>query len=102
MAEFLQSHYDDLWSVAAGKPVALGEIGRPPSLDSLKSQPKWAWFMGWSDIFDRQATDAHKALFADPERSREGTNCRKRTILALCGAGLRPATVAFLPPGARV
>jgi mannan endo-1,4-beta-mannosidase len=70
--EFLQSHYDDLVELAAGKPVALGEIGRPPSPDSLKSQPKWAWFMGWSDIFDRQATDAHKALFADPRTLSRG------------------------------
>lgn len=70
--EYLQSHHDDLVELAAGKPVALGEIGRPPSLDSLKSQPKWAWFMGWSDIFDRQATDAHKALFNDPRTLSRG------------------------------
>jgi mannan endo-1,4-beta-mannosidase len=63
--EFLQSHHDDLVELAAGKPVALGEIGRPPSLEVLKSQPRWAWFMGWSDIFDRRMGDAHKALFDD-------------------------------------
>ncbi len=70
--EYLQSHHDDLVELAAGKPVALGEIGRPPSLEILKSQPKWAWFMGWSDIFDRQGTEAHKALFGDPRTLSRG------------------------------
>jgi mannan endo-1,4-beta-mannosidase len=70
--EFLQSHYDDLVKLAAGKPVALGEIGKPPSLEVLQHQPKWAWFMGWADIFDLAPTDAHKALFADPQTLSRG------------------------------
>jgi mannan endo-1,4-beta-mannosidase len=70
--EFLQSHHDDLVELAAGKPVALGEIGKPPSLEALRSQPRWAWFMGWSGIFDRDMGDAHKALFNDPRTLSRG------------------------------
>jgi mannan endo-1,4-beta-mannosidase len=70
--EFKQSHHDELVTLAAGKPVALGEIGAPPPLEALKTQTRYAWFMGWSDIFDRRATDAHKALFADPRTLSRG------------------------------
>lgn len=70
--KFEQSHHDDLVELAKGKPVALGEIGAPPPLEALQAQPKWAWFMGWSDIFDRRATDAHKALFNDPRTLSRG------------------------------
>jgi mannan endo-1,4-beta-mannosidase len=70
--EFLQSHYDDLVELAAGKPIALGEIGHPPSLEVLTNQPKWAWFMGWADIFDREAMDGHRALFNDPRTLSRG------------------------------
>jgi mannan endo-1,4-beta-mannosidase len=70
--EFLQSHYDELVELAAGKPVALGEIGRPPSLEVLRKQPKWAWFMGWPEIFDQNMSDAHKALFGDARTLSKG------------------------------
>ena len=70
--EFRQSHHDDLAELAAGKPIALGEIGQPPSIEALRNQPKWAWFMGWSEIFDREVTDAHKALFDDPRTLSRG------------------------------
>ena len=70
--EFKQSHHDDLVALAAGKPVALGEIGFPPPLEALKNQPRWAWFMGWSGIFDRKVTDAHRALFNDPRTLSRG------------------------------
>jgi len=41
--------YDALTSLAAGKPIALAEVGRPPSLDVLRSEPRWTWFMVWGD-----------------------------------------------------
>jgi mannan endo-1,4-beta-mannosidase len=46
---FAQADYDDLLAVAAGKPIALGEVGRVPSVDILRSQPRWVWFMAWGD-----------------------------------------------------
>lgn len=67
-----QSHHDELLTLAKGKPIALGEIGRPPTLETLRSQPMWTWFMGWSDIFDREATPEHLALFNDPKTLSKG------------------------------
>lgn len=64
---YAQSHHDDLVKLAAGKPVALGEIGKPPTPEELSAQPAWTWFMGWSNIFNRDFNDNHRALFANPK-----------------------------------
>lgn len=45
---FVQSHHDDLVRLAAGKPVALGEVGRMPTPETLDAQPQWTWFLTWS------------------------------------------------------
>jgi mannan endo-1,4-beta-mannosidase len=50
--EFTPSHYAGLLEVAAGKPIALGEVGALPSLAVLKEQPKWTWFMTWSEFVE--------------------------------------------------
>lgn len=67
-----QSHHDDLLKLAAGKPIALGEVGRPPALEILRNQPMWTWFMGWSNIFNREATPDHLALFQRPNTLSRG------------------------------
>ena len=46
--DFLPPYYDTLVELAAGKPVALGEVGTMPTPEILVSQPLWAWFMTWS------------------------------------------------------
>lgn len=51
--EFKPAFYDGLVALAAGKPIALGEVGAVPSPAVLRDQPKWAWFMSWSDIVER-------------------------------------------------
>jgi mannan endo-1,4-beta-mannosidase len=48
--EFKQSYYDDLLKVAAGKPLALAEVGRAPSLEVLAKQPGWTWWMTWAGM----------------------------------------------------
>ncbi len=48
--EFKQSYYDDLLKVAAGKPLALAEVGRPPTLEVLSQQPGWTWWMAWAGM----------------------------------------------------
>ena len=50
--EFKTSFYEDLLALAAGKPITLGETGAVPSLAVLKAQPKWLWFMTWSDLVE--------------------------------------------------
>ena len=44
-----------LLSVAQGKPIALGEVGEPPSVEVLKKQPRWLWFMLWGELPTRNA-----------------------------------------------
>lgn len=46
---FAQKDYDQLLALAGDKPIALGEVGRVPTPEILRSQPRWAWFMRWGD-----------------------------------------------------
>lgn len=45
---FAREDYDALLALAAGKPIALGEVGPIPPVDLRRSQPRWTWFMGWT------------------------------------------------------
>jgi len=46
---FNQVNYDQMLQLAGDKPIALGEVGQVPSLDKIKEQPRWTWFMQWGD-----------------------------------------------------
>jgi mannan endo-1,4-beta-mannosidase len=48
--EFKQDYYDSMISLAAGKPIALAEVGAVPSLEVLAAQPRWTYFMSWSEL----------------------------------------------------
>ena len=63
---FKQSYYDDLLTLAAGKPIVLGEVGTAPSPDVLKAQPGWTWFMIWANIVDFNPLDGLRAIFDSP------------------------------------
>ena len=66
-ADFRPSHYEGLLKLAAGKPVALGEVGEAPTPSVLASQPRWAWFMIWpSHLEGNNTPEGIKALYADP------------------------------------
>lgn len=47
--DYEQDEYEALLELADGKVVALGEVGRLPNTIMLEAQPKWAWFMVWSN-----------------------------------------------------
>jgi len=47
---FAQHDYDELLALAGGKLIALGEVGRPPTPEILRQQPRWAWFMSWGEL----------------------------------------------------
>jgi mannan endo-1,4-beta-mannosidase len=64
--EFQQRFYDDLVTLAAGKPVALGEVGTVPAPDVLEQQPRYAWFMCWSEIVDGNPLEALRATYNAP------------------------------------
>ncbi len=42
-------NYQKLLSLAEGRPIGLGEVGKFPSVDKLNKQRQWVWFMGWRD-----------------------------------------------------
>ena len=46
---FNQVNYDQLRKLAGEKPIALGEVGAAPTLEKLKEQPRWTWFMSWGE-----------------------------------------------------
>ncbi|MYX18806.1 glycosyl hydrolase, partial [Streptomyces sp. SID8380] len=41
--------YQAMLNTAHGKPVALAEVGTVPTPAQLAAQPRWAWFMIWSE-----------------------------------------------------
>jgi mannan endo-1,4-beta-mannosidase len=49
-----ERYYHEIMALADGKPVALGEVGAPPSAEVLKSQPKWAFFMVWGGMVNER------------------------------------------------
>jgi len=64
---FSQRDYDQLLALAAGRPIALGEVGAAPSIELLHSQPRWAWFMSWGDPQGPwKADDAYHSLYQHP------------------------------------
>jgi mannan endo-1,4-beta-mannosidase len=48
--EFKQEYYTSMLALADGKPIALAEVGGLPSPDVLNRQPRWSYFMCWSEI----------------------------------------------------
>ncbi len=46
---YARTDYEQLVALAGDRPVALGEVGMLPSPDTLRSQPRWTWFMSWGD-----------------------------------------------------
>jgi len=50
--EFKQSYYDEVLALAGGKPIALGEVGAAPTPELLRQQPKWIYFMVWSEFVE--------------------------------------------------
>ncbi|TGE20957.1 glycosyl hydrolase [Hymenobacter metallicola] len=59
--------YNAMLSVAAGKPIAIGETGVLPTPAALRAQPLWTYFMGWSELVFSQNTSAQLlALYTAP------------------------------------
>lgn len=60
---YSQEKYDIMVKAAEGKPMAIGECQKYPSVQTLLSQPKWVFFMGWSElVFKANKTNNLKEL----------------------------------------
>ncbi|MGB7538765.1 MAG: glycosyl hydrolase [Anaerolineales bacterium] len=65
---FARHDYDQLDALAAGKPVALGEVGAMPPVEILRAQPRWVWFMHWGEPMALwMERDNVRGLFDAPE-----------------------------------
>ena len=95
-SDFKPSYYRDLLKLADGKPITLAEVGPPPTVDILKQQPKWLWWMQWAGMGGRggSATHAIQTLFNDPRSYSLSDSGYHRAITPVrAAAGLPP-----LPP----
>ncbi len=59
---YTQLKYDTMVRVAGNKPMAIGECGRLPSGELLKRQPRWSFFMSWSDETFRASSNSDKRI----------------------------------------
>jgi len=67
-SDWKQSHHDDLLKLAAGKPIALGEVGDIPSPQVLSRQKHWVWFMPWfSNMYRPGPGEAVKETYHLPQ-----------------------------------
>jgi hypothetical protein len=71
--DFNQVYYDSLVAISKGKPLVLGEVGNPPTLEILRNQPKWTYFVTWAGMvrntskkqYDKLLTDTHVLSIED-------------------------------------
>ena len=62
------SWYQTMQSIAAGKPIALAEVGRLPAPADLGAQPRWAYFSEWAEyLTGSNSTAAVQATYSDPQ-----------------------------------
>jgi mannan endo-1,4-beta-mannosidase len=52
------SDYQQMQSIAGAKPIAIAEMGKVPDGVLLQNQPRWAYFMIWSEQLRGSNTDA--------------------------------------------
>jgi len=66
--DFKQAYYTNILALAGDKPIALGEVGGLPSPEVLQKQPRWTYFMCWSEyIQEHNPLDLVNAVYHDPQ-----------------------------------
>jgi len=55
---YTSSKYTKILKKAGDKPIAIGECGVLPKSNELMAQPRWAFFMGWSELTQQKNTNA--------------------------------------------
>lgn len=66
-SDFRQAYYDSLLALSKGKPVALGEVGNPPSPEVLRNQPRWAYWVIWAGMAQNLSRSQYRKLISVPE-----------------------------------
>jgi mannan endo-1,4-beta-mannosidase len=65
-SDFNQAYYDSLMVLSKGKPIVLGEVGNPPTLDILNNQPNWGYWVIWAGMVRNLTQKQHQELVNDP------------------------------------
>lgn len=65
-SDFNQAYYDSLVVLSKGKPIVLGEVGNPPTLDILRNQPGWGYWVVWAGMVRNLTKKQHQELVNDP------------------------------------
>jgi hypothetical protein len=61
-----QAYYDSLNALSGGKPMVLGEVGNPPSLEILEKQPRWSFWVIWAGMVRSTPRKEHHTLLQSP------------------------------------
>jgi mannan endo-1,4-beta-mannosidase len=64
--DFKQSYYDSLIALSNGKPITLGEVGNSPTLEILKNQPNWTYYVIWAGMVRNTSKKQLETLVNDP------------------------------------
>ncbi|GIF39084.1 glycosyl hydrolase [Actinoplanes xinjiangensis] len=65
--------YQQIQTIAAGKPIAIAEMGKVPNAALLTSQTRWAYFMVWSEQLRGSNTNAEiQAAYFHPRVLNQG------------------------------
>lgn len=76
--DYERKDYRELLKLADGKPIALGEVGQLPKPNILEAQPKWSWFMVWSNWLQTANSEENvKAIYNFEKTISRETDKRK-------------------------
>ncbi|WP_035857986.1 glycosyl hydrolase [Cryptosporangium arvum] len=65
--------YQQILSIAGSKPIAIAEMGKVPTAALLSAQPKWSYFMVWSEQLKGSNTNAEiQAAYFLPQVFNQG------------------------------
>ncbi|MGA3343759.1 MAG: glycosyl hydrolase [Terracidiphilus sp.] len=66
--EFKQEYYASILALAGDKPIALAEVGKLPGPEVLENQPRWTYFMCWSEFIQKgNPLDLVNAVYHAPQ-----------------------------------
>ncbi|MXV50568.1 glycoside hydrolase [Pedobacter sp. HMF7647] len=65
---FTQAKYMAMVNIAGKKPIAIGECDKLPTEEELTYQPKWTFFMSWSElVFEKNTKEQLIKLYGSPK-----------------------------------
>jgi len=67
--------YQQILTVAGGKPIALAEVAAIPSPSVMSAQPRWVWWMVWAEYLKDEAfntDESVKEAYYMPRTLRQG------------------------------